>query len=45
MYISFTIIHLTDMDPVSAAGIGLAVMSLAGQCFTLAMKGTNVESE
>lgn len=29
-----------NMDPVSAAGIGLAVMSLASQCLTGAIQGT-----
>lgn len=30
---------ISVMDPATAAGIGLAVMSLASQCFTGAMQG------
>lgn len=33
-----------DMDPTSAAGIGLAVLSLTAQVFTGAMQGTELLS-
>ena len=39
LYRQFHLPYPIDMDPTSAAGLGLAVLSLAAQCFTGTMQG------
>ena len=39
LYLQFQLPYPIDMDPTTAAGLGLAALSLTAQCFTGTMQG------